>query len=147
MGVMLGGEKAWKVRDKGDFSVSFQWVNEEPAMILFPNHKGIGQGAFVICMSSLYKYVKSDGYPNTEYLVAQAVKAAKQMGFSGLGFEVKRIADAILDSCEDVLQMPPEPVGINEKQRNQSIGEATIKVDGHTIFHDEVIVPSDMRAN
>ena len=144
MGVMLGGEKAWKVRDKGDFAVSFQWVNEEPAIVLFPTRKGVGLGAFVLCLSALHNYVNSDGYPVTDYLISQSMKAAKVMGFSGLGFEVKRIADAILDSAEDLLAMPPEPVGINEKQRNEAIGEATIKVDGKTIFHDEVTVPDSV---
>jgi hypothetical protein len=144
MGVMLGGEKAWKVRNKGDFSVSFQWVNEEPAMILFPNKPGVGLGAFVLCLSALHNYVNSDGYPNTPYLVKQSMAAAKQMGFSGLGYEAKKIADAILDSAEDLISMPPEPVGINEKQLQESVGEAIIKVDGQTIFHNEVFVPDDV---
>jgi hypothetical protein len=144
MGVVLGGEKAWKVKNKGDFAVAYQWVNEEPAMVFFPTRKGIGLGAFVLCLSALHNYIKSDGYPNTQYLVQQSMAAAKQMGFQGLGFEAKRIADAILDGAEDLVAMPPEPVGINEKQLNESIGEAIIKVDGQTIFHDEVFVPDDV---
>lgn len=49
MPVLLGGEKAWKQRVSGDIVVSYQWVNGEPAMILFPKVKRLGlSGAYAL---------------------------------------------------------------------------------------------------
>jgi hypothetical protein len=136
MAVELGGDKAWKQKIFGDVVVSFQWVNEEPAMVLFAKTPKIKRGAYCICLSSAFKYVKSDGYPE-EYLIKQSVVAADIMGFEQSSFVCRQIADAILESIEDLVAMPPEPTGMNEKQ-SRVIGEAIIKVNGETVTEKEV---------
>lgn len=145
MPVLVGGDKAWKIKQYGDVVASFQWVNEEPALILFPrSKKAFTRGAFVIGLSAIHQYVNSDGYPNTEYLIPQSAKAAEFLGMDQTQFSVNMIADAILDSAEDLVRMPPEPVGMTEKQHNATVGEALIKVDGRTILDEEITVPEGM---
>jgi hypothetical protein len=142
---VVGGEKAWKIKQYGDVVASFQWVNEEPAIILFPRKKqAFTRGAFVVALSALHQYVNSDGYPNTDYLIPQSAKAADFMGMEVTQFSVKQIADAILDSAEDLVRMPPEPPGMTEKQHNQAVGEAKIMVDGKVVLHDEFAAPEGL---
>lgn len=143
MAVMIGGAKAWKVRQHGDIGVSFQWINEEPAMVLFPARRSIaGAGAYVICLSAAFRYADSKTGAPTEYLIRQAVAAASQLGFSPTDtFAARRIAEVIVDSLPDLVEMPPEPTGLNAEQQ-AAIGEMSIKIDGQTIAEREVTAPS-----
>lgn len=144
MPVLIGGPRAWKIRQHGDIGVSFQWVNEEPAMILFPARKSLpGAGAFVVGLSSAWKYADSKSGAPTEYLVRMAVNAAVQLGFSRTDtFAARKIAEVIVDSLPDLVAMPPEPQSFNERQAD-AIGELMIQVDGQTVHEAEVSAPTD----
>lgn len=144
MPVQIGGAKAWRVRQHGDIAVSFQWVNEEPAMILFPARRSLpGSGAVVICLSAAFKYAHPTTGAPTEYLVKFAVQAAAQLGFSKTDtFAARKIAEVIVDSLPDLVDMPPEPQQFNQEQA-QAIGEMVIKIDGETIHEAEVTAPTE----
>src|SRR4030065_209559 len=74
-GGMLGGAKARGVRRHGDIVVGYQYVNDEPALVLWPARPGSQKcGAFVVCLSSAFKYDDDD------YLVKEAFKACEGMG-------------------------------------------------------------------
>ena len=139
MPVQIGGAKAWKVRSHGDIGVAFQWVNEEPAMILFPARRSLpGAGAFVLDLSSAFKYANSQSGEPTLYLVKQSIAIAKHLGFGATDtYAARKIAGVIVDSLPDLLSMPPEPQQFTEKQ-TQAIGEMSLKVDGETIAEREI---------
>lgn len=144
MPVQIGGAKAWKVRQHGDIAVSFQWVNEEPAMILFPARRSLpGAGAFVIGLSAAFQYADSSTGAPTQYLVQMSVHAAQQLGFSRTDtFAARKIAEVIVDSLPDLIDMPPEPQQFNQEQA-AAIGELSIKVDGHTVHEAEISAPTE----
>lgn len=148
MPVLLGGDKSWKQRVVGDVVVTYQWVNQEPAMVLFPKFKKDNAGAFVLCLSAAHNYVHSDGYADVDYLIPQSLAAARVMRMDENISTIKRIADAIVDGIDDLLKMPPEPVGMNEKKAEE-IGEAIIKVDGKTILETPLtdLSVAEMAAN
>ena len=134
MPVTLGGDKSYKQRVIGDIVCSFQWVNGERAMVLFPKHKrALTNGAFVLCDSAAYKYT------DVRYLVAQSFAAAKQMGFDDSKFAAHQIADIIIEGLADLIEMPPMPT--KEQKLEESIGEMLIKVDGKVIKHEEISMP------
>jgi hypothetical protein len=138
MSVLIGGEKAYLQRVIGDIVVSYQWVNEEPAMILWPKMKRLGtKGAFVLGMSSAYKYA------DMNYLVAKAAEIAEFIGMDASKFTINRIATIIIEGLEDLIHMPPEPIGMNKAQE-QEIGEAKIMVDGKTIMETALTVPTEI---
>lgn len=140
MAVLLGGDNAYKVRVIGDIVVSYQYVNEEPAMVIYPKIKRtLGNGAYAICLSSAYKYAEVD------YLIQQSKVAAEQIGMDITGHTVRRIADCIIDGLPDLIEMPPERTGMNQEQ-GQEIGEMLIKVDGQTIAHKELTVPTSLES-
>lgn len=139
MPVQIGGPKAWKVRQHGDIGVSFQWVNDEPAMILFPARRSLpGAGAYVICLSAAFKYANSKTGAPTPFLVQASMVAAQQLGFMATDtFAGRKIAEVIVDSLPDLIDMPPEPQQFNQEQ-TQAIGEMSIKLDGKIIAEREV---------
>lgn len=144
MPVQIGGAKAWKVRQHGDIAVSFQWVNEEPAMILFPARRSLpGAGAFVIAISAAFKYADSRTGAPTPYLVRASAQAAQQLGFTNSDtFAARKIAEVIVDSLPDLIDMPPEPQQFNQEQA-AAIGELSIKVDGETVHEGEISAPTE----
>lgn len=134
MPVTLGGNTAHKIRVIGDIVCSYQWVNEEPAMVLYPKIKRtFTNGAFVLCLSAAFKYT------NVNYLVAQSFAAAKQLGFEDSKFVAHQIADIIIEGIPDLIEMPPMPS--QEQKLQESIGEMLLKVDGEIIKHEEITMP------
>lgn len=101
MGMTLGGAQH-KARAKGDIVTAFHHVNEEPAMVIFPRRQRVGGGAFVVCLSSAYKYREDD------YLIRMAFVAANTMGMHPDKSTVRRIADSIVEGLDDLVKMPPE---------------------------------------
>lgn len=136
MGITVGGPGAWRVKQKGDIAVAFHWINQEPTMVLFPARPNtLGATACCIPLASAHKYAKADGYP-TDYCIAQSAKYAVLMGMYSDRFTIHRIADAILEGIEDLLDMPPEPRGLQKK--GKVIGEMTLKSGGRLIGGAEV---------
>lgn len=145
MAVMLGGAKAWKQRVLGDVVMSYQWIDEQPSLVLWPLRKrSLNAGAYALGLDVVHKYVKADGHPISSYLIPQAIIAAEVMGMDSTTYTVRNIADAIMDGLEDLINMPPEPVGMNAEQHAGVVGEALIQVNGRTILHDEITAPTEM---
>lgn len=138
MGVILGGDTAWKVRAKGDIVCAYHWINAEPALCLYPRQKKLGAGAYVIALSVAHLYARSDGYP-TRYLIEASGRAAAVMGMDVTGFTIHRIADIIIDGLEDLVKMPPEPP--MPKKKGRHLGEISLKSDGKVIAEGEVDMP------
>lgn len=118
MGIMLGGDKARFVRVLGDLTISGQYVNDEPALVLWPSHRRDGVTPVVICLSVAFKYNEP------AYLVRQSAHFARLMGFSDDPANVHRIAGVINDHLLDLIDMPPEPKELVH------LGEARISVAG-----------------
>lgn len=100
---MLSRQFIAKTRRLKGFIVSFQWVNGEPAMCLLRQFMGT-KSAFVICLSSAYKYADMD------FLVPQSARIADHFGMKGERQAAYNIADVILECLEDLVKMKPEPV-------------------------------------
>lgn len=140
MSVVIGGEKAWRKRQLGDLGIAYHWINDEPAMCLFPIRKRIADaGAYIICLSAAHQYVHSDGHPDLDYMIPAAVDAAVTMGFDRNDqFIVRRIIDAICDGMPDLVDMPPQPEDLVEKAVKETVGELSIQLDGKQIVEQEV---------
>ena len=88
--VVLGGEFARSVRRRGELVLAFQYVNTEPAMVLWSGTRQAG--AFAICLSAAHEYLDDN------YLVFQAMDAAQQIGYHPSDRSVVgNIADRILE--------------------------------------------------
>ncbi len=123
MAVMLGGPNARGQRIVRGIVVSYQYVNEEPALVLFPVRKRTESGAFVVCLSAAFKYV------DDKYLMQQASQAAQVMGIYATKSELVSIASLLNDSLDDLVKMKPEP----EKEK-KTYGEGSLETaDGKTV--------------
>lgn len=132
MGVQVGGVGAYKIITNGDIVLSLQWLNDEPAMILFPKHRRtLSNGAFCIGLSSAYKYT------DVNYLIEQSARCAEVIGFEKSKFIIKRIADTIFDNLQELIEMPPEQM-VKPKEKGKVVGEMVLKVDGETVREEDM---------
>ncbi len=139
MPVHIVGAKSYKQRVTGDIVSSYQWVNDEPAMILWPKNPRMQHpGAFVICLSAAWKYT------DIKYLIAQAHEAAEVMGMDTTKYIIQRIADVILDGLPDLCEMPPDMSALRDNSVKEAIGEMTIKDNGRLIHAEEITVPDEV---
>ena len=92
--VVLGGEFARSVRRRGELVLAFQYVNTEPAMVIWSGTRQAG--AFAICLSVAHEYL--DDYLDDMHLFFQAMAAAQQIGYHPSDKSVVgNIADRILE--------------------------------------------------
>lgn len=133
MAVTFGGGTAWKTQRVGDVIRSYQWVEGEPSMVLFPAvARTVQAGAYCICLSAAFKY------DDVKYLVAQSAIAARVMGMDETSFTIHRIGSTIHDGLHDLIIMPPEPVWSKDLEKGGVIAEMEIKADGKVICQREV---------
>lgn len=132
MGIEIGGAKSWKQFTFGDIAVTLDWVNDEPAMLITPKAVSI-KGAYVICLSSAYKYT------DDKYLVQQSSECANHIGMDGNSkFTIHRIADAIMSTLQEMVEMPPEKMA-RPKDKGHAVGDMLVKVNGETVAEQEMM--------
>jgi len=136
MGLIVGGEGAWKVRAQKDLVVAFHWVNGEPAMVLFPQRRRLGAAAYIIGLSHAYRYAEKSGYP-TPYCVKQAMVAAGVMAMDRTRQACMNIVEVILDNLEDLVRMPPERP---RTDTTPALGVATLFSEGKQVAEGEITV-------
>jgi hypothetical protein len=131
--VSLGGEFAYSVRRVGELCISHQYVNTEPAMIIWSATRKAG--AFAICLSAAHQYTED------EYLVFQAMSAAHQIGYSPKDKSVVgKIADLILSGLDDLVRMPPEPtIAVSRREQRAEVLLREGGPNGHVISHQEIM--------
>lgn len=133
MAASFGGTNAWKVQQVGDIVRAFHWVNDEPAMVIYPaKQRTVEAGAYILCLSSAFKY------DDIRYLIQQAAIAAKVIGMDQTKHTIHRIGTAIHDGLLDLIKMPPEPQWHKDLGKGEVIAELEVKKDGKTIVEREV---------
>lgn len=110
-------ETIYQTRDYGEFVLRLQYVNTkpseisadyEPAIIVCRPKRSQSRCAWIIMLSSAYKYVddpKKGGH--SYYMQAASLQICKMLGLSENRQQAFRIAEAILDNLEDLINMPP----------------------------------------
>lgn len=143
MGLEVGGSTAWKVRSRGEIAVAFHWVNGEPAIVLFPTNRHMrmaGAMPYVLPLSSAHELVNpgtgGEGV-NTGVLIEKSMRATEVMGFGDDWPITRKVADALLDSIDDLIKMPPEPKIHADRVNPAPTGKLAVTVAGETIFEGE----------
>lgn len=143
--ILFGGKNARFQRVHGDIVASYQYVNDERAMALWPVRKKPEAAVYVVCDSAAWRY--NPDYPRSDwwnpdgsllcgplYLMQQAAIAARVMGMDQTKSTVTRIAAIIAEGLEDLVRLPPAPPKVKPKP----IGEASLLIGGKRVFTHEV---------
>ncbi len=142
--VELGGTNALKQFVKGDIVCSLQWLDiggedgPEPVAALFPIHRRMETGAYVVPQANAYEFFTPQGHP-TPHLMQAGINAATQMGFFPDRSTVFRIIEVLTDAAPDLVKMPTSlPASVHEAirkegERNVMGIEATASIGGKVI--------------
>lgn len=127
----FGGADAWKVYQSGDYMVSIEMVEGEPACVIWPAHSP-DAGVYAVCLSAFPYWMGTDGRPTQEGY-AMALRGLERMGRDVSRGELVRLMTTVIDAFTWVVRMPPQKV-----KRPDPIYEATALVNGKT-FHERAI--------
>lgn len=100
-----------KTRNFGEFDILFQYVDEEPALVIRAHRfLNIRRRAYVIMQESAWKYVDDAFSPHSghsQYMIHASKVIQEMLGLSDNVDTRFRIAEAILDCLEDLINMKP----------------------------------------
>ena len=137
-----------KIRKFGDFEILYQYVDEEPALVVRAHRfLSVPKRAYVITLESAWKYVDDVESPHSGHSTYMVHASAKIEEMLGLGDNIStryRIAEAIMDCLEDLVAMKPmkvEKEAHADIQGTMTIGDETfdfeVESEGDTINSTE----------
>jgi len=125
-----------KKRQFGDFDILFQYVNEEPALVIRAHRfLAVRKRAYVIQLESAWKYVDDVESPHSGHSRYMVHASAQIEAMLGLGDSINtryRIAEAIMDCLEDLVAMKPMKVEEDQSARvtgTMQVGDQVFAVD------------------
>lgn len=125
-----GGNKAWRTHDLGGYQVSMEWVDGEPAMVIWSTlNREFG---YAICLSSIGKYATPEGKPNEEG-VTELAKALPDFGREISRLELHRLVDIVLRYAPELILMPPAPIDVLKADLRAPIWDVTEKINHKTV--------------
>lgn len=100
-----------KTRSFGDIQILYQYVDEEPALVIRANRfLSVRKRAYVITQESAWKYVDDVESPHSghSFYMVHACAMIEEMLGLGNSLDTRfRIAEAIMDCLEDLINMKP----------------------------------------
>jgi len=111
-------------RQFGDFDILFQYVDEEPALVIRAHRfLSVRKRAYVITLESAWKYVDNVESPHSghsQYMVHASDQIEKMLGLGDNVDTRFRIAEAIMDCLEDLVKM--KPMKVEEDRASRVVG-------------------------
>lgn len=123
-------------RHFGDFDILFQYVDEEPALVVRAHRfLAVRKRAYVITLESAWKYVDDVESPHSGHSKYMVHASAQIEAMLGLGDDIAtrfRIAEAIMDCLEDLVAMKPMKIEADHSVRVTGVmrvGDQEFEVD------------------
>ena len=131
MGVSVDTRKAFLVRQHGDITAIYTWMDEDRVLILVPTFRK-GAPWYCIKESAAYKY------DDDLYLANQAKLAADILGMGDERSAWVRIGTIILEGLPDLIEMPSAPA---PELSRDAIGQVLVRADGEVIGGEDIRLP------
>lgn len=128
----FGGPDAWKVYRSGDYMVSIETVEGEPACVLWPAMGDLNAGVYAVCLSAFPYWLHEDGRP-TQQAWTMARTGLERMGRDVTLRELVAVMSVVIDAYPWVARMPPKGA-----EKPDPLYEATAQVNGRT-FHERAV--------
>jgi hypothetical protein len=133
MPATIDTRRAHLVRQHGDLTAIYTYVNDERAIVLVPSRRP-GAPWFVVCESAAYTWDDSD--PRYVGDVARkALKACDVLGLEPTPTNARRVASIIIDGLPDLIRMPSAP---GPEHYRGSFGRMELRADGQTIAEQDI---------
>lgn len=134
----VGGASAHKVKEFRGYTASFEWVDGEPAMLIWSTRAGFDAGVFGICLSSAAKYADPNGDPTRECWI-EALRALPILGRSQIDIECKALVACIIHWMPELLHMPYCPADVLAADRPAPVWEISHKDQNGRLLSEATI--------
>lgn len=138
MPISVDLRKAHLHRTHGDITVIFTWLNDERAMVLLP-HRRAGAPWYVVMEGAAWTWDDEDSR-NINTVVKKATKACEVLGIEASPWNIRRVAQIVIDGLPDLVRMPSSPP--TEYYRG-SFGQMTLMADGVKVAGDDIRVEKE----
>lgn len=124
------------VKQRGDITIYGTWVGEdvadsEPCLALVPTHSRGRVTPCCVALSSAWKY------DEPSYMLSMAMHFNRALGFADSMSSVHRVATAIHDHLQDLIEMPPRPVRSERAAADAVITEESGRRHEATLYEQE----------
>ena len=109
-----------KTYNYNEFNIFFQYINDEPSMVIGGNKSGCRR-AWVIPLSSAWQYADSETGSPTAHLINSSIMIGELLCIGVDKSLVYKIASAIVDALPDLIKMPPNAILQKSKPDNLDI--------------------------
>jgi hypothetical protein len=138
MAASIDLSKAHLVRNHGDITAIYSYINDERALILAPSFRP-GAPWFCVLESAAYSWDDEDP-TNIVEVVRKANKACEVLGIEPTPHNARRIAGIVIDGLPDLIRMP----SAKEKElRDSAIGHMQLRADGKAIAEQDIRLEKD----
>ena len=124
-----------RLQSFGEFDILFQYVNEEPALVVRTKRfLHARKRAWVVTLDSAWKYVDTENGDHSDYMVEATHKIGEMLGLgTSLGTRFS-IAEGIVSCLEELINMKPykrpdDAYGA-EVQGTMMVGNQKISIEG-----------------
>lgn len=137
----FGGRRSLKTVTSRGFTVSFEWCRDpdnrkriEPCVVIWNNTVGReNAGCWVITRRGMMKFCDQHNKP-TPYAFQEAELALPMLGLSTIRLEVLRLVSVVMDSVDDLVQMPRLPLAVRQQLKRESVWEITRRDDNRRVI-------------
>lgn len=140
MGASIDLRKAHLVRQHGDLTAVYSWLNDERAMFLIPSARKQAPW-YVLCESAAYTWAEGDGEASPQAIARKGSKVCEVLGIDSSPTNVRRVIGIILDGLPDLIRMPSSPP---KEQHRQSFGQMILRADGQEIAGQDIRLDKDV---
>lgn len=138
MPASIDTRKARIVRQHGDLTAIYTYVNDERALVLVPTHRP-GAPWFVVCESAAYTWDDGDRRYVAE-VARKSLKACEVLGMEPTPTNARRVANIIIDGLPDLIRLPTAP---DAELHKASFGRMELRADGRAIAGEEIRVEKE----
>lgn len=133
MSVSLDTRKAHLVRQHGDITAIYTWMNDERALILVPTFRP-GAPWYVVLESAAFKY------DDVKYLAKQCPVACNVLGIEPTPANWSRIGGIINEGLPDLIRMPSAP---EQEFHKTNYGSMILRADGKEIAQQDIRIEKE----
>jgi hypothetical protein len=125
--VTFGGRRSWRTRTVRGLIVSWEWCRDpdnrkriEPCIAIW-NPAASDSGAWVITRRGMMKFSDQHNKPTPHAFREARIAATEMLGLSAIDMDVRRVVDVVMDSVDELVQMPLVPLEVRQQLKRQSV--------------------------
>lgn len=133
MGATIDTSKAKLVRQHGDITAIYSYINDERAIILVPTFR---KNAPWFCVLESAAYTWDDSDPRyIKDVIRKSTKACEVLGIEPSPWNIRRVAGIVIDGLPDLIRMPSAP---DVEYHKEAYGAMTLKADGQVLSQQDI---------